>query len=210
MRVSGIGLVAGWALLAAGSGGALVALAAAGEERSQEGGDEALAVLEVLSEGLLPPGEALKKAVEKAPGAAAVSLELAVHRAEGKSTVVWEADFAGEKGMVEVLVDARTGAVVGTEEEPDAEEAKACRALLAKGGVGLADALKTLAEHVHGLVLEIEIDDEDDGAVWESHLARAGRRSEILLSTSTGKIVPGDGEDEDGEEDEDGDAGGDD
>ena len=204
-------------------------LAAAGIARAGGGGDDApakapaektaaakskspkpcsrLELLEVLGQDLISPADALARAAKEVADGTAVEIELSVVRVKDKRVAAWEADFVAGGKMVEVVVDARSGAVLSTETEDAPAEVKSFQALLAKGAVRMPDALAALKAAGQGLVLQVELDDEGGAAVWESGFVRGGLAGEVLLSTASGKVVPDDDDgDDDGEDDdEDGD-----
>jgi uncharacterized membrane protein YkoI len=170
-----------------------------------------LELLEVLGAGLLSPIDALARAAKEVPDGTAVELELTVTGSKEKRVAAWEADFVQAGKMVEVKVDARSGEVISKETEEDADEVKAFEALLAKGKLRMPEALAALKAGGHGLVLQVELDDEGAAAVWETGFVRGGLAGEVLTSTADGKAVAdddGDGDDDD--DDDDGDDGDDD
>ena len=171
-----------------------------------------LELLEVLGQDLLSPADALARAAKEVADGTAVEIELTVVRVKDKRVAAWEADFVAGGKMVEVVVDARSGAVLSTETEDAPAEVKSFQALLAQGNLRMPDALAALKASGQGLVLQVELDDEGDAAVWESGFVRGGLAGEVLLSAASGKVVADDddnddddGEDDDGDDDEDGD-----
>jgi uncharacterized membrane protein YkoI len=214
--VIGFGLLAAAGLARAGGGGddapvkAPAAKTPAAKSTAAKPCDR-LELLEVLGQDLLSPADALARAAKEVADGTAVEIELTVVRVKDKRVAAWEADFVAGGKMVEVVVDARSGALLSTETEDAPAEVKSFQALLAKGSVRMPDALAALKAAGQGLVLQVELDDEGDAAVWESGFVRGGLAGEVLLSTASGKVVADDddgdddGEDDDGDDDEDGD-----
>jgi uncharacterized membrane protein YkoI len=203
MRNKGLVLVV--VLAMATTGGWL----AAGEyEDDREDIGEILAVFEVLTSDLKSPGEAVEAALAKVPGRC-LELELGAVRVKGKPAVAWELEILGKDAIHDVYVDAKTGAILGTEKEGPEEEAAELAEMLARG-TALSTVLGTLDKAVSGQVVKAELEEEHDVLVWEALVVHGGRMSEVVVSAKTGKILPGfdddeddDDEDEDDDEDDD-------
>jgi uncharacterized membrane protein YkoI len=205
MRLGIVAAACGLVAAALGFAGAVRGAPPAGEDEGC--GAEALEAFEVLAADLLAPADALARAAKDAGEASPYEIELGTAKKGEKRVAVWEVGFlAGEKKL-EVKVDARSGEVLSRETEDDPAEVKVLKALLGRGKVGLDGALATLGGSVQGLLLKAEIDDEEDAAVFEAVLLHSGRATEVLVSTASGKIVPDDGEDDDGPGDDDGEDG---
>jgi len=187
------------ALVLSGLSGWLIAGEREFEDDDREEVAEMLAVFEVLVSGLVTPAAALETAA-KTCGGAAFEMELAAVRADDGKRVAWEVEFLQDGKLVEVLVDAKTGQVIGSEKETDAEEAAAIGALLERKPMRLAAILGKLSTSLAGSITKIELDDEDDGVFWEAVVLHSGRMAEVVVEGATGKIIPGADDDDDDDE----------
>jgi len=164
----------------------------------------AMEVLEVLAQDLIPPAEAIAKAAKQTGTAIPVEIELVAAKKGEKRVPAWEIDCVDGEKMLEAKVDARTGEVLSVESEADAAEVKKQKARLAGAKTGLAEALAATAGR--GLLLEAEIGGSGEKVGWETSFVHSGRPSRVCVCAVTGKVVApqaaaGKDDDEDGDDD---------
>lgn len=174
-------------------------------ERGHDGehGVPALEILEVLVADLISPADAVAKASEAAGAEQAVEISLDMHEQNGRRLVAWEVEFVKNGNMIEVLIDAKTGALIERDEEKDEDEAEEYLELLGAGSRSLKSVLVNLDKTVHGQVFAAQIEEDDDLAVWEVLVVHRGDAGEVEINAKTGKILPEGDEDGDDEDDED-------
>ena len=198
-----VGVLFGVTLVVAALGGWMITAGA--EEGEHEERSGLLSVLEVLASDLVPSSKAIGAALgDKA--APVVEFELDTAKDGGRRIVVWDIEYIHDGKMVECVVDAKSGKVLATEVEGDADEAEEYLSHLEGVRVSAAAAAKTLEGTVHGQVLAAELDEEDGILVWEFLILADGRLGEVMVRTDNGKIMfdsEDDGDDEDDEDDDD-------
>ena len=174
------------------------------EEGEGEHGSSMLEAVEILAAGSVTPQAAVTTALGREKGTA-VDVDFDVAGAEGARHVVWEIEILGAEGIRKVCVDLKSGEVVSVESDDDAEELAEMKKLVGSGKVDLGAALAALRSAQPGLLMEMDLEDDDGTVVYEAKLVHGGKVLERNVDPATGKVTADD-EDEDHESgDEDGD-----
>jgi uncharacterized membrane protein YkoI len=161
------------------------ALLAEDEHDGREG--RLLEAVEILSAGTVAPETAVGTALEGVKGTA-LGVELEVVGNSADRHLAWKVEILAEDGIRTVAVDVRTGEIVGTADEGEAGEVREARELAGAAKSGLRSALVALRGSRPGLLLEMELDEEDGAVVFEAEIARHGRRIECVVDPSSGKV----------------------
>jgi uncharacterized membrane protein YkoI len=180
-----------WAIvivLAAGAGALTLARAADEEDYGAEMRANAFSALEVLGHGFLAPSAAVDKARGAAKGVPS-EIELAVLAEKESRFVVWEVELDAGAAIHKVAVDARSGEVRKVwDDAEDADDAGKAAKLLEGKMTDLKAALDALSPLGPGLVLGVQVEDDDGTAVFDAYAIRDGRMKEFQVDASTGKV----------------------
>lgn len=98
---------------------------------------------------------------------------------------VWEVHVATEDTIEELTIDARTGEVLDTETDHDAEDT----ALAARARLAADEAATKATAVVPGEIISVELDDHRGAVVYEVEVVGDRARSEVLVDAVTGEIV---------------------
>ena len=99
----------------------------------------------------------------------------------------WEIDVAVKDKSVEVTVSADGSEVVSTDDEDDLDDDEREGLDSAKKGIG--EAITTAMQEVDGTFDDAELEDEDEGHVWEVAVDTADGDVEVRVDVVTGKVV---------------------
>lgn len=163
------------------------------------GRTEPEAEAKALAEARLPLAEAVAKAREAAAGGVAWEAEIGLE--DGRP--VYRIEFIAPDEARRIVVDARTGEIVGSEKVAlDADERDLADRLLEAGErrVELVEALeKALSETPGGRVAEVDVEDLFDEVVYIVRTVAGGIQREAEVPALRGE--PGNGEGQGGETD---------
>jgi len=141
-------------------------------------GDDELAAL--LKKAAYPLTEAIQKAAPIAKEGVLVSAEL--EDEDGRAVYVVE--FAVDKKVVEIKLDAATGELLKKDVEEDDKSAvvKACKLPLLKG-------IEIAAAKVPGKLVAAEAEIEDDKPILETKIFAGGKLLKVKVDAVTGEIL---------------------
>lgn len=120
----------------------------------------------------------LLDAIEKALGARsgkAVEAELEAEGDAGQRRLIWSVDVVHEGALFDVEVDARSGEVLGTEQEDDAGELRNYREALRHSELDLATLVGRAMQVVHGHPAAAILEFDDGGPECEVLVVNGGR-----------------------------------
>lgn len=163
----------------AGSRGAAELGTAAGNTADVTRPDDRRGVPEGLI-GLAAAGERATDAV----GGTVIDIDL--DDEHGRS--VYEVAVVTDTGTTEVLLDARTGEVLGQKPE-DAEDAAEDARLAARARVPAVPAIATATAAVPGEPVDLELSDHWGSVVFEIDVVTAEGTFEVLVDATTGEVV---------------------
>ncbi len=157
--------------------------------------EDVLEAFEALATQLVSPASALESLAATQSGTP-IEMELTAVKGDGTLTPAWEVLLVQDDGIREWTLDARTGAVVGSEVEADLEAGRAQLLLAQRAKHSLAAAAAVIARDFEGAVTAVELEIEDGVAGWEIALVHGGRLRELMVDGASGKTSIDD-EDED-------------
>lgn len=134
----------------------------------------------------ITPAQAAETALEARPDSRVVSLDL--ERTRG--ITVWEVEVVTTDAKYEVEVDAATGAIVKDEQEHTSDLAKHNRRLDA-ATLTHTEAIDIALElHPGATLVELDLDDDNGGVVWEIDVVTPDRaKYELEIDATTGKVL---------------------
>jgi len=135
----------------------------------------------------------MAQAIEKAESTAAGKV-LDIRFDDGGRLPAYRADLFKDKGILEIGIDAATGAVIesrhiGPEDLPLDDEQKAEVDLVRKAKVSLAQAVATAEKAGNAKAVDAGLDLSEDKPVYAVDVAAAGKVRHITLDMTTGAVI---------------------